>query len=620
MFNRKNVFNFYLNPYFCQKNIMLQEKQDFYNQRIAEIDSKLRKVTGLNKRFYIFRLLVFSMVIFFFVLFVKFDFEYLYITLTGISFVLFLFTIKLNSKSIYKEEYLKNILNVNRQEVDFLNHQFSNREDGAQFQKLNPHLADDFDLFGNTSLYQYLNRCSTVIGKNYFAEGLCNSQLDSDVIKQRQEAINELSHKIEFLQDFQTTGLFVEEKGDEMSNILKWLNESVEKLNLLRIATILFPLINIGWSLSVVFGFMSLSSLIFPFLISLAAVSHFNKQIVKAHAKLGRTAKSFENYTSLIKLIEKEQFTTTYLIQLQQKLTINNVKASRSLSSLFRLLINLDVRYNVFLALLLNSLMVFDLQIFLRLQRWKSAHRLVVNDWFSALAAVDELISYSVFTFNNHELVVFPKIAENDFTFDAIELGHPLLSPLTRVSNSVQFIGKPNVIIITGANMAGKSTFLRTISVNLILAMNGAPVCAKSFIFTPCDIMSSIKIQDSLSNNESYFYAELVRIKAVIDHVKNQPKTLVILDEILRGTNTKDKQLGSIGLLEKLISQNSVAIIATHDLEIGKLENQYPETVTNYCFEVELEDDQLVFDYKLKKGISRKLNASFLMKKMEIID
>jgi DNA mismatch repair ATPase MutS len=132
--------------------------------------------------------------------------------------------------------------------------------------------------------------------------------------------------------------------------------------------------------------------------------------------------------------------------------------------------------------------------------------------------------------------------------------------------------------------------------------------------------MSSIKIQDSLSNQESYFYAELLRIKEIINHVKAQPKTLVILDEILRGTNTKDKQLGSLGLLEKLISRNAVAIIATHDLEIGQLEKKFPEIVANYCFEVELQNDQLIFDYKLKKGISSKLNASFLMKKMEIID
>ncbi len=161
--------------------------------------------------------------------------------------------------------------------------------------------------------------------------------------------------------------------------------------------------------------------------------------------------------------------------------------------------------------------------------------------------------------------------------------------------------------------------FYLPITVNLILAMNGAPVCSMDFVFTPCNIMSSIKIQDSLTNNESYFYAELLRLKDIIYHAKSNEKTFVVLDEILRGTNTKDKQLGSLGLLEKLISLNAVVIIATHDLAIAELERKYPESVVNYCFEVELTNDQLIFDYKLKQGISQKLNASFLMKKMEII-
>ena len=141
----------------------------------------------------------------------------------------------------------------------------------------------------------------------------------------------------------------------------------------------------------------------------------------------------------------------------------------------------------------------------------------------------------------------------------------------------------------------------------------------EDFVFTPCDIMPSIKIQDSLSNNESYFYAELLRIKDIIDHASSNPGTLVVLDEILRGTNTKDKHLGSWGLMEKLISLNAVVMIATHDLAIGELENKYPDIVVNHCFEVELTNDQLIFDYKLKNGVSKKLNASFLMKKMGII-
>jgi DNA mismatch repair ATPase MutS len=275
---------------------------------------------------------------------------------------------------------------------------------------------------------------------------------------------------------------------------------------------------------------------------------------------------------------------------------------------------------NILVALLLNILFLYDIQVWLRLGRWKARNKIAVASWFEALCELDALSSLSVYAFNNADTVTYPEVAEEAFTFEAKEMGHPLLHPGTRVCNTVAFSGAPRVLVVTGANMAGKSTFLRTLSVNLILAMNGAPVCAKAFRFTPCDILSSIKIQDSLSNHESYFYAELVRIREIIEHLQANPRTLVVLDEILRGTNTRDKQTGSRGLLEKLISLNAIAIVATHDLTLGELETTYPGTVLNHCFEVELKGDQLIFDYQLKPGISQKLNASYLMRKMGIID
>jgi DNA mismatch repair ATPase MutS len=319
-------------------------------------------------------------------------------------------------------------------------------------------------------------------------------------------------------------------------------------------------------------------------------------------------------------MMESEPFYSHHLTQLQGTLSGNGIKAGSSLTSLYKLLNSFDQRLNILVSVLLNALMLYDILIWLQLGKWKRAHKTMVRSWFEALSELDALASLSVYAFNNQESVTYPEISDEEFIFQATEIGHPLLHPDTRICNTFVFSGVPRILIVTGTNMAGKSTFLRTLSVNLILAMNGAPVCAKRLLFTPCDILSSIKIQDSLSNNESYFYAELVRIREIIDHLKNNPKTLIVLDEILRGTNSKDKQKGSIGLLEKLISLKGVALIATHDLSLGDLEKSHPNVVTNLCFEVELTNEQLVFDYKLKDGISQKLNASFLMKKMGIID
>ncbi|GAO31786.1 MutS-related protein, family 1 [Geofilum rubicundum JCM 15548] len=233
---------------------------------------------------------------------------------------------------------------------------------------------------------------------------------------------------------------------------------------------------------------------------------------------------------------------------------------------------------------------------------------------------MDAIHGLARFAMNNREQVSYPEVSEKGFVFEAIQMGHPLIPADTRVCNDVSFTGQPKVMVVTGANMAGKSTFLRTLAVNLLLAMNGAPVVARFFRFSPVHIMSSINIRDSLSHKASYFYSELLRIREIIDYVKACPQTLVVLDEILRGTNTKDKQAGSLGLLEKLMAMKATVVIATHDLTIGELDKKHPEIVINHCFEVELEGDQLVFDYQLKKGVSQKLNASFLMRQMGVID
>jgi DNA mismatch repair ATPase MutS len=511
-------------------------------------------------------------------------------------------------------------LQVNRDELLFLEHNYDRRETGNGFTTIDPYLTNDFDLFGNGSLYQYFNRCTTRSGCVAFAQALCRQEKDSATILRKQSAIKELTSKIDFIQNFQANGMSSPENGHEAKALQAWLTEPNEKKTTVRKVAIVLGIINILWIILAAIQILTWGSLVIPVFISLFIVGRQVNSIVKAHSQLENISKTFIKYTALFKLIEEENFQSEYLCQLRQKLLSGESTASRSLHALFRVLSLFDIRDNILLAFVLNALFLFDIHVYHLLQLWKTRHQSEVNGWFSAMSDMEVLISFATFTFNNREDITYPTISGDAFKIDAAELGHPLLHPEIRVNNSILITGAPSIQIITGANMAGKSTFLRTVTVNLILAMNGSPVPARSFEFTPCDIMSSIKIQDSLSNNESYFYAELVRIKQIIEHVQQNPQTLVVLDEILRGTNTKDKQTGSLGLLEKLISLNAAVIVATHDLVIGELEKKYPDCVSNHCFEVELTDNQLFFDYKLKPGISTKLNASFLMKKMQIID
>jgi len=593
--------------------------RNFYSEIVKKLDVQLKKKKKLSGWLYLLRLGSFLLFAGLLILYVISTGELLSLLAAILFFAVFMVLVSADLTNNYRIRFLKFKSGISHSELRFLDHSFSERKTGEEYISINPHFADDFDIFGMGSIFQYLNRCSTRMGEQKFAIDLCKPEQDANIIRAKQSAIKELSTKADFMQDFQAFGMFVNEHGSEVESLQAWLNEKTSKTRLLRTLKTIIPIFNATWIGLTIAGIFTVNSLLIPVVISLWIIYLYRKIIGSAHNKLGNTAKTFEKYAELIKLIENEPFESEYLRSVRLKLENGSTTAGQSLKSLKKLLNSFDIRYNILASLILNSLLLFDIQVYCRLLTWKETHKNLIPDWFSALAEIDSLIGFAVFAINNQENVCTPVLAGPDFLFRAEEMTHPILSPETRVSNTLEFTGSPSVIIITGANMAGKSTFLRTISVNLMLAMNGAPVCARGFTFSPCDIQSSIKIQDSLYKNESYFYAELLRIKEITEHTEKQPRTLVVLDEILRGTNTKDKQTGSLGVLEKLISQKANVIIATHDLVIGELEKKYPDIVKNYCFEVELTNDQLIFDYKLKNGISQKLNASFLMKKMGII-
>jgi DNA mismatch repair ATPase MutS len=233
------------------------------------------------------------------------------------------------------------------------------------------------------------------------------------------------------------------------------------------------------------------------------------------------------------------------------------------------------------------------------------------------LADVDELNSLAGFAYA-HQEATFPELSAAPFTLIAKDAKHPFIPPEKSVGNIINFTHWKEFQVITGANMAGKSTYLRTVGVNFLLAMTGAPVLAEKFIFTPVDLFTGIKTSDSLQDGESYFFAELKRLQFMIELLKQGKKMFVILDEILRGTNSQDKQKGSKALISQLISLGASGMIATHDLSLGELKKNFTENIENKRFEVEIENDELVFDYKLKDGVSQNLNASFLMEKMGI--
>lgn len=235
------------------------------------------------------------------------------------------------------------------------------------------------------------------------------------------------------------------------------------------------------------------------------------------------------------------------------------------------------------------------------------------------LGQVDAFISLGNFSFNNSSYI-FPSVSEETIIFSASKLGHPLIKSSERVSNDFDIPGNGSIYIITGANMAGKSTFLRTMAINYILAMAGAPVCANSLNFRPVKLFTSMRTSDSLSNHESYFYAELKRLRLLKTHVDNSEPVFFILDEILKGTNSLDKTLGSKLFIKRLIESGGTGLVATHDISLSEMEAEYPGKIYNKCFEVEIDGENIRFDYILRDGVTHKMNAALLMKQMGILD
>ena len=329
---------------------------------------------------------------------------------------------------------------------------------------------------------------------------------------------------------------------------------------------------------------------------------------------------TFKQYHQLLLQIEKEEFISDILKEKQEQIKTENKKASAIFNDFSKTLDAFDQRNNIIFGIFGNAFALWDIKQSYKIELWIEKYHNQVEKWFEVIAFFDAQNSLANYVFN-HPKHSFPKITNNnDFTIKAKQLGHPLLNKEKRIDNDFTIDSK-EFFIITGANMAGKSTFLRTVSLSIVMANIGLPVCAKSFVYKPIHLITSMRTSDSLTDDESYFFSELKRLKFIVDAINPKTATkqyFIILDEILKGTNSKDKAIGSRKFVEKLVKSNSTGIIATHDLSLCEITNELPQ-VKNYYFDAEIINDELHFDYTFKDGICQNMNASFLLKKMEIV-
>jgi DNA mismatch repair ATPase MutS len=515
--------------------------------------------------------------------------------------------------------FYRHLVEINQNEIKAMNRDFSSFDPGIEF--IDPHhdYSYDLDLYGTGSIFQFLNRTVTMRGKNRLSGLLNQSQRSSGEIEDRQLAIQELAEEIDWRQNFLAKGMETEEKQNGIQ-----IDGSIGALiNLKSAQTIRFLLITLP-ALTILLTALNISG-VYTNSAYLAAIFSqwiifilYSKTITKFHKQFERQAKGLNRYSEMLLLIEKKTFKSSYLVLLKEKLSNQGKTASQITSELQKILNEFDYRQNILVGFVLNSVLLWDIRCLSKLNRWQKIYENDLSVWFEVIAEFDALASLSNCNYNHPEWAI-PAVRHSDFHFITSNLGHPLIDEKKCVRNSFTISDEEQIVIITGANMAGKSTFLRTVGVNLVLAANGCKVCAESLEFSPTRIFTNMRTSDNLMNDESYFYAELLRLQTLLTLLRKGENLFIIIDEMLKGTNSTDKLNGSKELVNQLISLNAHGIVATHDLGLTELVQKYPDSIKNQCFEVLLHADELKFDYKLSEGVTRTMNATFLMKKMGII-
>ncbi|MEM6264746.1 MAG: hypothetical protein AAGI38_19695 [Bacteroidota bacterium] len=543
------------------------------------------------------------------------------ILVSSVAVIGFLLLVKYHQRLDEKSKFIGQLLSVYQRELRVSNNDLDGLEDGAELQVPGHRFSHDLDIFGPRSVFQYINRTVTRQGYILLGNWFGNPLHQVSKIVDRQVAVQNLAAEKDFVERFLALGavnLKQEESPEIFSN---WLEQPVYFLSkkwLLPLMIVL-PIGLIGMILAA--ASVPAIPLYAPLLyagLHLVVVRQFLPHTQKAYVMLNRRYRELTKYSQLIKLVEGTSFSAGLLSSVQEQLKTGDETASEALGRLASIMQQFDNRLNFLAALVLNGLFMWDLWIMRRLEKWKLRHQDHLVQWLEELAVVDALVSLGNYAHNRPEFQ-FPRFTQEAPTLVAENLGHPLLDPTKRVDNNLEMAQDGFYLLITGANMAGKSTFLRTVGVNLVLGMMGAPCCATSFTFSPMGLYTSVRTTDSLQDDQSYFFAELVRLQGIVERLREGERLFIILDEMLRGTNSKDKQNGSMGLIRQLVQYKGMGLIATHDLALGKLQNEFPDRIKNMRFEVEIDGDELHFDYKLQPGISQNLNATFLMEKMGII-
>jgi DNA mismatch repair ATPase MutS len=583
-----------------------------YKQKIEQYNNQGKVFSGKILRLSILRLTIFGIsVVGVYFLWLS----ALWITLIVLAFFAsFVYLVKKHAELKEERAKTKLLIEINKNEIEAVKGNFSHFETGAKHKEADHAYAEDIDLFGKKSFFQYLDRTGLQMGQDILANLLKSNATQNIVAKQ--EATKELSKKLDFRQHFTAEAKMLEDQ-DKLKEILSALqNHKSFVPKYLKILGYIFSLLSLVVVALYAFGIIGEMQLLLWIFVGLGITGAFLKKVNNLSLITSKAQEIFRQYQKLISTVENEEFESQLLKNQQTQLITGKLEASSLMKQFSKYIDSLEQRQNFLVGFVLNALFLWDLQQSHKIEGWLAENKQSLEKWFTTIAEFDALNSLGNLAFNETEFC-YPTIQYDSSHIIKCDSGcHPLIPKNRAIANDFS-IHNEDFLIITGANMAGKSTFLRTVSLMVVMSNVGLPVCAKTCLYSPIKLITSMRTSDSLSDEASYFYSELSRLKTIVEHIKKD-KYFIVLDEILKGTNSHDKAKGSQQFIEKLVKSKSSGIIATHDLSLCSLSEKL-DSVYNYYFDAEIKDDDLYFDYKFKRGICQNMNASFLLKKMEIV-
>lgn len=590
--------------------------KDYQNNAAAQ-QSLIVKLKKTLNNISLYRLGMLVIEIIFVTLIITLGYHWIIGLLMCVPVLYFMVLLKKQAAAQSELDYTEKLLFIYQNEVNLILTGKNKYEDGDNFADEHHPYASDLDIYGSSSLYAFINRSNTTNGMKMLANQL-GTPTDSKTIKDRQQAIEELVSHIG--QTFHFRAGLQSHKPEQLDVIEEKLKYQLpDQLKFthhkgLQLYTKVAPFISIGLLiLGSVYGGLFWQGLSLVVLFNFALIFLNNKNISQIYDGFSRSSALLKAISGTIKWTEEVNWQSEYIKSFFQA-EKEEIPLSIQIKKLSGIINSFDVRLNVLLSALFNGFALWDFRCAIALNKWyQSSSEQLINGLYR-ISQFEELISFATFRYNQQEWTL-PVIAET-FYFEATGLGHPLIGADKRIINDYKFEAQPAVDIITGSNMAGKSTFLRTVGINMVLAFAGAPVCANYMQTSIFDLLTYMRIKDSLNDQTSTFKAELNRLKMILDGVTTLVHPLVLIDEMLRGTNSKDKYLGSKVFVQQMIKVKTPTLFATHDLQLSEMIDKYPVQIRNYHFDIQLSEGEMNFDYKLKYGACKTFNAAILLKEI----